>query len=214
MITHRTSLARTLGLVAATVTLASLALPAFAVYKIVGPDGKVTYSDTPPPSGAGKVQAVSVASGGAGAPNLNGLPADLRQAATKFPVTLYTSASCRPCDNARQLLQQRGIPFAERTVANTSVDTNALQSVTGSTTLPVLSIGQQQLKGVTPSEWNSYLDAAGYPAQSKLPASYRAPAATPLVPPAPTAGPADAAAPNAAGTTPPAAEASGPNIRF
>jgi glutaredoxin len=212
MTTIRLPLARPLALVAAALSLSSLTLPAHAVYKIVGPDGKVTYSDTPPPTGGpAKVQAVAVSSGG-GAPNLNGLPAELRQAATKYPVTLYASAACRPCDTARQLLQQRGIPFAERTVGETPTDTTALQRLTGSTTLPVLAIGQQQLKGVTPSEWNSYLDAAGYPSQSKLPPSYRAPSPTALVPPAPTAPPAEATAPTA--TDAPAGQASGPNIRF
>lgn len=212
MTTIRFPLARPLGLVAAALSLASLTMPAYAVYKIVGPDGKVTYSDTPPPAGSqAKVQAVSV-NGGSGGPNLNGLPAEVRQAATKFPVTLYTTTGCRPCDSGRQFLQQRGIPFSERTIGTSATETAALQSLTGSTTLPVLSIGQQQLKGVTASEWTSYLDAAGYPAQSKLPANYRAPSPTPLVPPAPTAPPADATAPaDPNATERPSGQ---PNIRF
>ncbi len=214
MTTTRLPLARSLGLVAAALTLASLALPAHAVYKIVGPDGKVTYSDTPPPTGgAAKVQSVAVGSGG-GAPNLSGLPYELQQAASKYPVTLYSTSGCRPCDAGRQLLQQRGVPFAEKTFGTTSADQAALQSLTGgSTNLPVLTIGQQQLKGVTPSEWNSYLDAAGYPRESKLPASYRAPASTQMVSPAAAAAPAETA-PAAADATAPARAASGPNIRF
>lgn len=214
MTTTRLPLARSLGLVAAALTLASMTLPAHAVYKIVGPDGKVTYSDTPPPTGgSAKVQAVSVGSGG-GAPNLSGLPAELRQAATKYPVTLYSTASCRPCDAGRQLLQQRGVPFAEKVVGSTSADTTALQSLTGTTTLPVLAIGQQQLKGVTASEWNSYLDAAGYPNESKLPPSYRAPASTPLIQPAAAPTAADAAPATPAETSTTERPASGPNIRF
>lgn len=214
MTTIRFPLARPLGLVAAALSLASLAMPAHAVYKIVGPDGKVTYSDTPPPANSqAKVQAVSV-NGGGGAPNLSGLPAELRQAATKYPVTLYTTAGCRPCDSGRQFLQQRGIPFSERTIGTSALETNALQSLTGSTTLPVLSIGQQQLKGVTPSEWTSYLDAAGYPAQSKLPANYRAPSPAPLVPPTPTASPADTATDPATDNNATERPAGQPNIRF
>ena len=215
MTTIRFPLARPLGLVATALSLAAITMPAHAVYKIVGPDGKVTYSDTPPPANSqAKVQAVSVNGGGGGAPNLNGLPADVRQAATKYPVTLYTTAGCRPCDSGRQFLQQRGIPFSERTIGTSATETAALQSLTGSTTLPVLSIGQQQLKGVTPSEWTSYLDAAGYPAQSKLPANYRAPSPSPLVPPAPTAAPADATTTPAADSNTPERPAGQPNIRF
>lgn len=207
---------RSLGLVAAALGLAALATPAFAVYKIVGPDGKVTYSDTPPPSGNTNVRAVSVGSGGGGAPNLSGLPYELQQAATKYPVTLYSTSGCRPCDAGRQLLKQRGVPFAEKTLAATAADQAALQNLTGGGgTLPVLTVGQQQIKGVTPSEWHGYLDAAGYPRESKLPASYRAPSPTPLVTPAPAAAPADAAAPGATTeANAPAAPASGPNIRF
>ena len=36
------------------------------------------------------------------------LPFELRQAASRYPVTLYTAATCIPCDNGRQMLQQRG----------------------------------------------------------------------------------------------------------
>lgn len=194
-----------------------LAGPAHAVYKVVGPDGKVTYTDTPPPPNSNaKVQPVAVGGGGGGAPSLAGLPSELQQAAGKYPVTLYASANCRPCDNGRQLLRQRGIPFAERQLAQTQADNAALQRLTGGGELPVLTIGQQQLKGLVPTDWHSYLDAAGYPRESKLPASYRAPAATPLVQPAEAAAPptsAEAPAPTPA-QAPAARPASGPNIRF
>jgi glutaredoxin len=194
------------------------ALPAHAVYKVIGPDGKVTYTDTPPPADSkAKVSAVAVGAGG-GAPNLTGLPFELQQAATKYPVTLYSTRECRPCDAGRRLLQQRGIPFSETTLAATSADQAALQQLAGTTNLPVLTVGQQQLKGLTPGEWHGYLDAAGYPRESKLPASYSAPSPTPMVTPAPAepaATPGTDAAP--AGTPAPAAPArpaSGPNIRF
>jgi glutaredoxin len=201
---------RTASFAALAATALALALPAHAVYKVVGPDGKVTYTDTPPPAGSNaKVQPMAV--GGAGAPSLAGLPAELQQVAGRFPVTLYASANCRPCDNGRRLLQQRGVPFAEKQVGANAADNTALRSLTGNGELPVLTIGQQQIKGLQPSEWHSYLDAAGYPKESKLPASYRAPAATPLTTPAE----APAAAEPAPSAEPaPARPASGPNIRF
>lgn len=191
--------------------LALAAMPAHAVYKVVGPDGKVTYTDTPPPAGSNaKVQPVAVGSV-SGTPNLSSLPFELRQAATKYPVTLYAGKDCRPCDSARQLLQQRGIPFAEKQVGSTQPDNEMLRYATGDTMLPAVTIGQQRLKGLTPNDWHSYLDAAGYPRESKLPSSYRAPSATPIVTP-----PEAAAAPEAAPAPaePPPRAASGPNIRF
>jgi hypothetical protein len=48
------------------------------VYRIVGPDGKVTFSDQPPPAGhPGKVSAANTGGGGAAA--TAGLPFELRQ---------------------------------------------------------------------------------------------------------------------------------------
>lgn len=200
-------------LLASALLLTLAALPAHAIYKIVGPDGKVTYSDTPPPEGSqAKVRTVN-AGGPSGAPSLANLPTELRRAATQYPVTLYTSNGCRPCDAGRQLLQQRGIPFAEKQVGNTGNDVSAMQQLSGGSTLPVLVIGKQQLNGLTTADWHSYLDAAGYPRESALPASYRAPAPTPLVPPQEEAPPPAATEPAPVQDPLPRA-ASGPSIRF
>ena len=78
------------------------------------------------------------------------------------------------------MLSSRGVPFTERTV-NTAQDADALQRLSGDNTLPFLTIGAQQLKGYSDTEWNQFLDAAGYPRTSQLPASYRNPPAAPLV---------------------------------
>jgi hypothetical protein len=44
-----------------------------------------------------------------------------------------------------------------------------------------LTIGSQQIKGFSDSEWTQFLDAAGYPKTSVLPGNYRNAAASPLV---------------------------------
>lgn len=180
------------------------------VYRIVGPDGKVTFSDQPPPAaGSGKV---STANRGGGAAAPTGLPFELRQVASKYPVTLYSGENCGPCGAARALLINRGVPFSERTVT-TNEDIKALQRLSGDASLPFATIGTQQLKGFSDMEWTQFLNAAGYPATSVLPPSYRPPAAAPLVtiatPPAATNGaPAarPAAAPEAVAPPPPAAD--------
>jgi glutaredoxin len=110
------------------------------------------------------------------------LPYALQQIANRFPVVLYTRTDCAPCDEGRNHLLQRGIPFTEKT-ANTPADNAALKSLEGTTALPVLRIGQQQLQGYSSSAWTQYLDAAGYPATSALPPSYRSLPAQPLTPP-------------------------------
>lgn len=177
------------------------------VYRHVGPDGRVTFSDQPP---AGNAPAASAAAGPSAAPGAE-LPFVLRQTVQRYPVTLYSTDSCAPCDRGRELLRTRGIPFNEKTIA-TQQDLEAFQKIATGGQLPHLTIGSQGLSGFSPAQWTQYLDAAGYPKESALPRNYRAPARSALAPvPAPktetAATPADPAA------TPPAAPvpADGPN---
>ena len=55
-----------------------------------------------------------------------------------------------------------------------------LMRLTGGGDLPAITIGAQVVRGWSAEGWASYLDAAGYPRESKLPASYQFAAATPL----------------------------------
>lgn len=148
-----------------------------AVYRSVGPDGRVTYSDRPITANA---SATTPAGASRVTPPAPSLPYALREVAERFPVMLYTGSDCAPCDGARQLLVARGVPFNERTVQS-NADIEALQRLSGSTSLPVATIGGQRLKGFAPAEWTQYLDSAGYPRSSQLPPGYRAAPAQPLV---------------------------------
>ena len=168
-----------------------------AQYKVTGPDGKVTYTDRPPITTDSKVTALNARGGSA---SEVALPLDLRRATSRYPVTLFVATSgCDPCDAARQLLRQRGIPFSERQVQNTE-DNDALERLSGGRDAPTFTIGSQVLRGLSPEVWGSYLDAAGYPRESQLPANYQYPAAVPVVAraaPPRAAAPAEAAAPAA-----------------
>ena len=166
--------------------LAVLALAAAAgtagaqVYRIVGPDGRVTFSDKPPAEASAKAAPAAGPSGRSEGAS-GSLPFELRQVATKYPVTLYSGPNCVPCGTGRSFLSQRGIPFSEKSVSSPE-DIEALGRISGgSASLPLLTVGGQQLKGYSEHEWSQFLDAAGYPRSSQLPASYRQPAATPLV---------------------------------
>ena len=163
----------------ATLIAAFAALPSQAQFKVVGPDGKVTYTDRQPSASEGKITSL-------GAHDLTpvagdaALPLELRQAAARYPVTLYTlTGTCEPCEAARQLLRKRGIPYTEKQVQSNE-DSEALERLSGGRDAPTLSIGTQIMRGLAPEVWGSYLDAAGYPRESKLPASYQYPPATPL----------------------------------
>jgi len=164
-------------LAAAPLAALLVAFPAQALYKVVGPDGRVTYTDRPPTSLAGN-KVTSLGESGSAQSDV-ALPLEVRQAATRFPVTLYTMTPCEPCDAARQLLRQRGIPHTEKIVA-TPEDGDALQRLSGGRDAPTLTIGAQALRGMSAEVWNSYLDSAGYPRDSRLPPNFQFPPATPL----------------------------------
>ena len=165
-----------LSIAAASLLLAAPA--AHALFKVIGPDGKVTYTDRPPSSSEGKVMPVNKETGRA---TDVALPFALRQVATRFPVTLYTASTCGDaCALGRNMLAKRGVPFVERT-ANTDEEREAWPRLVGGSEAPVLKVGEQTLRGFTPVAWDETLDTAGYPRQSLLPASYQAPAPVPLV---------------------------------
>jgi glutaredoxin len=155
------------------------AAPAFAQFKVIGPDGKVTYTDRPPTSTQGRIQPIA-ADGGVAAAQAQ-LPFALREVAQRFPVTLYTASTCgEACALGRGHLTKRGVPFAERT-AESAEERDAWQRLVGGSEAPVLKVGNQSLRGFTPAAWDETLDVAGYPKESQLPASYKAPAAMPLI---------------------------------
>lgn len=192
--------------------LLACALPALALYKVVQPDGSVTYTDRPPvETGPSRITPMT-RSGGSASPD-SGLPLELRQASARYPVILYSADDCPPCDNGRRLLQQRGVPYTEKRIV-TEEDAAALDRLVGGRSVPALSIGQQPLRGFSESDWGAYLDAAGYPRTSKLPKGWPVSAATPLTERA-AAKPA-AEAPASAPAPAPAAEAPqpAPGIRF
>ena len=175
-------------LAAIAMLLGGAAAGALAQYKIVGPDGKVTYTDKPPTAADIKLPTGNASTDSTG----NGIPYETRQAMSKYPVTLFSTKNCQGCDMARQALRQRGVPFTEYTISSSS-DFTALQSRFGSTASPVVQIGSQSMKGYSSSDLSSYLDAAGYPAQARL-TGYSWPPAMPLAPaPAVVAQPAQPA---------------------
>lgn len=206
----------TLGALALT-GLVALDAGAQQIYRIVGSDGRVTFSDKPPlqPGGRDATVAKAVPLAGVVATDISTLPFEVRQAAGRFPVSLYTAPDCAPCGAGRTLLTSRGIPFSERTVT-TRDDVEALRRLaSGSASLPLLTIGGQQLKGYSEAEWTQFLDAAGYPKTSQLPPAYVPAPATPLVAAQEPRTPRAAPAPGGAAQPPAPPPAENPSgIRF
>lgn len=180
------------------VALAGFAFVAHAqtMYRYVDPTGRVVYSDQPPPPAAKDVKAKRLQEN---VIETDPLPFAAKEAAEKFPVTLYTF-DCDACKEAEALLTKRGVPFT--TVIVTDEEGAAkLRALTGKQAAPVLQVGEKQvITGFNSSRWQSVLDDAGYP---KTAPPSRQPARTPANSANATSGAASAAAPATDSAPPP-----------
>ena len=124
--------------------------------------GRTVYSDQPPPAGINAT--VNNKSPAAGSSQI---PYAARQAAERFPVTLYTSADCVDlCKQARDLLNGRGVPFTEKILSSRQEIDAVSPRFGGQMVFPSVSIGSQNLQGIETAAWNNILDLAGYPAKA------------------------------------------------
>ena len=122
--------------------------------------GKVVYSDQPPPPGAQQV----VTKGSEKRDESGPVSYATKLAAEKYPVTLYTAASCiEECKQARDLLNKRGVPFAEKMISTKEEEADLAKRLGSSAGLPSVFVGSQSIRGIEPESWNNLLDLAGYP---------------------------------------------------
>ena len=129
-------------------------------YRWVDKEGKVHYTQAPPPPDARAVQKKTFRHGPAEASNL---PYATQVAAKNFPVTLYTSPDCgTPCDRARAVLVKRAVPFKETGVLSQS-DVDEMKRLSGKADVPLLVVGAQVQSGFQEVLYNDLLDSAGYP---------------------------------------------------
>lgn len=147
------------------------------LYKWVGADGKVNYSDIPPPQSVAKVETKTIS----GTDRSVALPYELAQAVKNMPVTLYSTDKCVPCSEGRNFLKKNGIPFTEKTVS-TNEDNDKLMQISGSTQIPILIVGKNKLVGFSSSDWRTNLTQAGYPETNLLPTNYSFSVPQPLAP--------------------------------
>ncbi len=176
-----------LALPMALISLMSLPLMSLAQYRWTDAEGKVTYGDAPPPQakdvqrlGEPIRQRVPNTAPNTAPDTDPTLPYELRRATERFPVTLYTTAQCAPCDQARNFLRSRGIPYTEKTISHTEEIELMKQKGLG-TDLPAATIGRQNLSGFRADTWTLELNAAGYPEQSKLPPTWKPTTPQPLL---------------------------------
>lgn len=150
-------------------------MAAAQLYRWTDEQGRVHITDTPPPPSAINVQKKEPAAGAAVEAQM---PFELAQAVKDFPVTLYTSPSCKePCAAARAVLNKRGVPFKE--VQVWEEESNAeLKRVSGANEVPTLLVGRSVHRGFEQGAYEALLDSARYPRAGLLPP--RAQAAPPV----------------------------------
>jgi Domain of unknown function (DUF4124) len=129
------------------------------VYRYVDVDGKVVYSDKPPPPNAKDAQSKRVSGNSI---ETGEISFATQQAQERYPVTLYTFACGVVCDTAQGMLNKRGVPH---TVIDVSVPDGAekLKKLSGSLDAPALQVGEQYSIGFNETKWQGMLSDAGYP---------------------------------------------------
>src|SRR3954469_8093356 len=152
-------------------------------YRWVDEQGRVHYTDTPPPPSAKNAEKKNLKGSELGQQESY----ELMEAVRKAPVTLYTFTECHaPCQMARDVLNKRGVPFKEKQVSSQQT-LDELQKVSGGTNVPVMLVGTQVEKNASPEAFNQALDVAGYPragvAKPKNQQAPPKPEAPPAVPP-------------------------------
>lgn len=141
-----------------------VAIPASAAYRWVDAQGKVHYSDTPPPSSAG-VTGIEQKRLSGSVIETERLSYATRQAMKKYPVRLYVAPSCdSPCDAGRAFLKRIAVPYTEKQVSTPEEHADYKKNVgEGNPWLPTLQVGQESRRGFEEGAWGSLLRAAQYP---------------------------------------------------
>jgi glutaredoxin len=138
-------------------------------YRWIDKDGKVQFTDTPPPPGAKDVRKTAAPAAPAEAATSPQLPFEIARLQKDFPVTLYTSPSCKEgCDLARAALNKRGVPFKEVQIWNAEGN-EELKRVSGAVEVPTLLVGRSAQRGFEQGAFDLLLDSAGYPKAGLLP---------------------------------------------
>ena len=137
------------------------------VYRYQDSQGRIVYSDKPPPAEARNAESKRV---GANFIETDQAPLEARMAVERYPVTLFTFDCGEGCQKAEALLNRRGGPFATVYVQDPA-NAARLEALTGEMTAPVLQVGDKLVaKGFNEARWTAMLDEAGYP---KAPAPRR-----------------------------------------
>ncbi len=133
------------------------------LYRWVDENGRVRYSDTPPPASAKSVERKKYGGTGSGDP---GISYATQRAMRDYPVSMYTAPECgKICADGKALLDKRGVPYREIVVSGNEAIED-LKNASGKNQVPTLVVGADSVSGFEARAWNNALDRAGYPSAS------------------------------------------------
>jgi glutaredoxin len=142
--------------------LALLALPLAAsadIYRWTDAQGKVHYSDSPPPEV--KAQQLKIRINSIEVPALVSTVADAPAARARDKVRIYTAAWCGYCKKAKAYLAAKKVPFDEVDV-ETSEPRRSEFAQLGGRGVPVIVVGNRRMDGFDAATLDGLLAQAGY----------------------------------------------------
>lgn len=140
-------------------SLPSVQAAAADTYRWEDAQGNVYYGDESPPAEARNIQRPRLYRNS----SEQVWPYQLQLAVSRYPVTLFVTDCGPPCDAARELLINRGVPHTVMDATNLEVQEELMALTSGNREVPVIQIGRSVIRGFEAKQWNGALDVAGYP---------------------------------------------------
>lgn len=121
------------------------------IYKVVGPDGKVSYTDKEPKSEKAEKLKIQTY---AGVPAVSSLNAAVKR------VTLFSAQWCGACRKAKAYMVSHKIAFDEWDIDTSSYAQGKLKEF-GTKSIPVILVGNQRMVGFSPESFEDMRSKAG-----------------------------------------------------
>lgn len=122
------------------------------IYKVVGPDGKITYTDKEPQASGGKSEKLNIQTY-SGAPSVSNLANPVKR------VTILSAQWCGVCTKAKNYMKGRNIAFEEWDIDKSDF-ARAKMNELGAKGVPVILVGNQKMVGFSESRLDSMLKKA------------------------------------------------------
>lgn len=122
------------------------------IFKIIGADGKVSYSDQPPQSASAKTEKLNIQT-------FSGTPAVSAYNGSAGKVMLLSAQWCGVCKQAKAYLNSRKIAHEEWDIDQSDFARAKMKEV-GAKGVPVILVGKQKMVGFSPEGLDAMLKKA------------------------------------------------------